>query len=64
MARDGPAVLDGTLIVTQHRNERFRYNMVEVSAMSFSEVACTSGPVFSGVVQSAVERWPFSSRVH
>lgn len=25
MARDGPAVLDGTLIVTQHRNERFRY---------------------------------------
>lgn len=32
--------------------------------LSFSEVACTSGPVFSGVVQSAVERWPFSSRVH
>lgn len=34
MARDGPAVLDGTLIVTQHRNERFRYNMVEVSAVN------------------------------
>lgn len=30
MARDGPAVLDGTLIVTQHRNERFRYNVVEM----------------------------------